>query len=204
MPRPERQLDPANGTIAEFAARLRRLRHHAGSPGYRRLARIAHYSSTTLSDAANGRRMPSLDVTLAYVRACDGDPVEWETRWRTTVARLSASGLRVPPAVRPQEGVPVRPTVGVYDTTSSYAVTRARATAGVRRPGRAEQVRDVTICWTVRVGADTRPNPAAPPLTAGALTARMTDRQIDVLTDGLSTFLATLRDFAPWWHRSRA
>src|SRR5262245_58555222 len=82
LPRPERPLDDSNDAIAELAGGLRRLREKAGSPRYRDLARLAHYSASTLSEAASGRRLPSLQGTLAYVRACDGDPEEWETRWR--------------------------------------------------------------------------------------------------------------------------
>ncbi|GIG85892.1 hypothetical protein Pen02_08280 [Plantactinospora endophytica] len=68
--------------MREFAAGLRLLREKAGSPGYRELARRAHFSATTLSEAAGGRRLPTLAVTLAYVTACGGDPAEWEARWR--------------------------------------------------------------------------------------------------------------------------
>ncbi|WP_168211166.1 nSTAND1 domain-containing NTPase [Actinosynnema sp. ALI-1.44] len=86
MPRAERPLDADGKALTGFAAELRRLRERAGSPPYRELARRAHFSSTTLSDAAGGRRVPSLAVTLAYVRACGGDATEWERRWRTLVA----------------------------------------------------------------------------------------------------------------------
>ncbi|MEV5977437.1 WD40 repeat domain-containing protein [Streptomyces sp. NPDC052114] len=77
--------------LTAFAADLRRLREKAGSPPYRRLARDAHYSSTTLADAAGGRRLPSLPVTLAYVRACGGDTAIWEARWRALGAQLAAA-----------------------------------------------------------------------------------------------------------------
>ncbi|WP_328649586.1 nSTAND1 domain-containing NTPase [Amycolatopsis sp. NBC_00348] len=53
------------------------------------LARLAHFSSTTLSDAAGGRRLPSLAVTLAYVTACDGDRAEWQRRWHAVSAELN-------------------------------------------------------------------------------------------------------------------
>jgi WD40 repeat protein len=75
-------LDPGVSPLTEFAADLRRLREKAGSPPYRELAGRAHYSWSTLADAAAGRRLPSLPVTLAYVSACGADPAEWETRWR--------------------------------------------------------------------------------------------------------------------------
>jgi WD40 repeat protein/energy-coupling factor transporter ATP-binding protein EcfA2 len=91
VPRPERPLDGSTDAIAGFAGDLRRLREKAGSPGYRELAGRAHYSASTLSEAAGGRRLPSLEVTLAYVRACDGDVEEWETRWRQVAADTTAS-----------------------------------------------------------------------------------------------------------------
>ncbi|MFD5536777.1 WD40 repeat domain-containing protein [Streptomyces sp. NPDC127079] len=90
MPRAERPLADDDGVLTVFAADLRRLRAAAGSPPYRELARRAHYSSTTLADAAAGRRLPSLAVTLAYVRSCGGDPAAWEVRWRSAAAELAA------------------------------------------------------------------------------------------------------------------
>ncbi|ANZ39853.1 hypothetical protein BBK82_31220 [Lentzea guizhouensis] len=54
------------------------------------MAKRAHFSSTTLSDAAGGKRLPSLAVTIAFVRACGADPAEWEQRWRSIAAELSA------------------------------------------------------------------------------------------------------------------
>ncbi len=91
MPRPERPLDTGDEPLTLFARELRKLRASAGNPPYRRLAQEAHYSATTLSDAAGGKTLPSLAVTLAYVRACGGDPVTWEQRWRETKALLTSS-----------------------------------------------------------------------------------------------------------------
>ncbi|MFI6458619.1 helix-turn-helix domain-containing protein [Streptosporangium amethystogenes] len=82
VPRPERPVDPAEGAVQRFAWELRRLRQSAGNPGYRDLARRAHYSASTLAQAARGERLPSLAVTLAYVQACGGDSAQWEARWR--------------------------------------------------------------------------------------------------------------------------
>jgi WD40 repeat protein len=88
MPRPERPLDPADGPVSEFAAQLRELRQAAGNPGYRRLAQRAHYSAATLAAAASGRRLPSLEVTLAFVDACGGDREAWRARWRAVAAQV--------------------------------------------------------------------------------------------------------------------
>ncbi|MFI9383317.1 hypothetical protein [Kutzneria sp. NPDC052558] len=82
MPRSERPLDPGDTPLLRFAADLRRLRESAGSPVYRELSVKAHYSVAVLSEAAGGRKLPSLAVTIAYVDACGGDTQEWERRWR--------------------------------------------------------------------------------------------------------------------------
>ena len=81
MGRRERPLDPGAGPVERFASDLRALRRDAGEPSYRDLAKLAHYSATTLSVAAAGSALPSLDVALAFVRACGGDVAEWERRW---------------------------------------------------------------------------------------------------------------------------
>ncbi|RJQ72752.1 hypothetical protein D5S17_25905 [Pseudonocardiaceae bacterium YIM PH 21723] len=102
MPRPELPLDPNDGVVALFASELRRLRAECGNPGYRELARRAHYSVTALSSAAAGQKLPSLAVTLAFVRACGGDAQRWETRWKDIAAELAREAE--PPA--PQAAAP--------------------------------------------------------------------------------------------------
>jgi hypothetical protein len=84
--RPEGPLDPAAGAVANLAARLRQLREDAGRPSYRQLARTAYYSHSALSQAAAGRVLPSLAVTLAFVQACGGNRQEWTARWHETAA----------------------------------------------------------------------------------------------------------------------
>lgn len=101
MPRPERPLDPEAGVVQRFAAALRELRRLAGNPGYRELARRAHYSVTTLAQAARGDTLPSLAVTLAYVRACNGDAAVWETRWRVVADEIGALDK---PSAEPSNG----------------------------------------------------------------------------------------------------
>ncbi|MFG2373146.1 hypothetical protein ACGFY9_16905 [Streptomyces sp. NPDC048504] len=82
MGRPERPLDPTSGPVQRLAHELRALRRTAGSPSYRTMATAAGFSATTLSYAAAGERLPSLDVLRGYVRACGGDQGEWEPRWK--------------------------------------------------------------------------------------------------------------------------
>jgi DNA polymerase III delta prime subunit len=81
MGRPEKTVDPARGPVAAFAHDLRRLRAEAGTPTYRQLARRARFSPSVLSSAASGYRLPSLQVTLAFVAACGGDREQWRRQW---------------------------------------------------------------------------------------------------------------------------
>ncbi|MFS8102258.1 hypothetical protein LFM09_34550 [Lentzea alba] len=110
MPRRESPLERDGSALVEFAADLRELREKAGKPPYRDLARIAHYSSTTLSDATGGKKLPSLAVTLAFVKACGGDEKDWEQRWHS----LTAAAPR-------EQDCAQAPYLGLsaYDTTDS-------------------------------------------------------------------------------------
>ena len=92
MPRLERPLVEEDTPVRRFAGDLRRLRQVAGLPSYRELGRQANYSPAALSEAAAGRRLPSLAVTRAFVRACGGDVDEWTARWRELAAEGSDHG----------------------------------------------------------------------------------------------------------------
>ncbi|MEV4312632.1 helix-turn-helix domain-containing protein [Actinocrispum sp. NPDC049592] len=105
MPARERPLDSDGGPLAEFAAALRQLRDQAGSPPYRELGRRAHYSAGTLSEAASGRKLPTLAVTLAYVQACDGDTADWEHRWHRLAAALATPAGPEPGSQSPYLGL---------------------------------------------------------------------------------------------------
>ncbi|MGC9500501.1 XRE family transcriptional regulator [Streptomyces sp. WG7] len=69
---------------------MRTLRTEAGKPSYRTMAKRAHYSVATLSEAARGLHKPSLRVTLAYVAACGGDLELWSRRWHSVSKELEA------------------------------------------------------------------------------------------------------------------
>ncbi|WP_030911152.1 hypothetical protein [Streptomyces sp. NRRL F-5126] len=56
-------------------------------------------STNALSAAAQGGRLPPLEVALAYAEACDGDRAEWERRWRAARDEL---GTAPPPTRRPR------------------------------------------------------------------------------------------------------
>jgi transcriptional regulator with XRE-family HTH domain len=93
MARRESPLDPSEGALQSFAHDLRALRGKKGLT-YRQLAVKAGYSRTTLSDAAKGEDLPTVDVVRAYVGACGGDEEDWARRWHEVNAVLSAQ--RVP------------------------------------------------------------------------------------------------------------
>jgi hypothetical protein len=82
------------------------LREKAGHLPYRALARRAGFSASTLSVAASGKVLPSLDVTLAYVQACGGDPEPWRERWQTLVVQPTHGDTAVAPVHEESEGAP--------------------------------------------------------------------------------------------------
>jgi len=90
MARPEKPVDASGGPAATFANELRQLRARAGNPTYRDMARSALFSSSVLSSAASGTRLPTLQVTLGFVAACGGDREEWRRRWMRA-AHVTAS-----------------------------------------------------------------------------------------------------------------
>ncbi|EST18423.1 protein kinase domain-containing protein [Streptomyces roseochromogenus] len=96
-----------DGPLHGFAQDLRDLRAAAGAPTYRELARRARYSPSALSDAAAGRRLPTLDVTLALAAALGGDVDAWRARWEELDARLRATHPElVEDPVESQDGIP--------------------------------------------------------------------------------------------------
>ncbi len=102
---------------ARFLADLRALRDSAAI-GYDEMAARAHYPSDILKEAENGPGLPGLPILAAYVRACEGDVLDWEERWR-----------RLNPEVPDDPDLPVRPA-----GASPAAVAGARAGVGVAPP----------------------------------------------------------------------
>ncbi|MEU2023537.1 helix-turn-helix domain-containing protein [Streptomyces sp. NPDC016469] len=93
--RRERPLDPEAGPLERFALGLRALRESAELT-YAEMASASHFSSSALSQAAAGHRLPTRDVVLAYVSACGGEPRDWERRWERLRLAVHAEGA--PPA----------------------------------------------------------------------------------------------------------
>ncbi|HEV2343033.1 MAG TPA: helix-turn-helix transcriptional regulator [Actinocrinis sp.] len=127
MPRTEKPLDPLAGPVEAFAHDLRELREKAGMPPYRTLARRAGYSASTLSIAASGTALPSLDVTLAYVQACGGDPGPWRER-RQMLAAQQVRGSAARPVDRDNhEATPSADKVGRTQRSTPVAMVVAVA-----------------------------------------------------------------------------
>ncbi|WP_424889625.1 hypothetical protein [Streptomyces sp. XH2] len=105
MARPEKPVDPA-APYAAFALHLRKQRADGGSPTYGSLARRTGYSVSALSQAAAGRKLPSLDLTLAFAGACGGERARWERLWKAARGQGDARGAAdLPPeaGARPAE-----------------------------------------------------------------------------------------------------
>jgi WD40 repeat protein len=98
-------LDPTGGPVQRFALELRKLRQDAGGLTYRALARRTSYTVSTLSRAAGGEQLPSLQVTMAYVKGCGGDLEEWERRWRQAEEEVAAEAVDHDDAESPYQGL---------------------------------------------------------------------------------------------------
>lgn len=80
MGRPERALERDGSPARELAFWLRDLRNRSGLT-YDQLARLTRFSTSTLQEALSGRRLATLQVTLAVVEACQGDIEAWRSYW---------------------------------------------------------------------------------------------------------------------------
>ncbi|GLX19705.1 nSTAND1 domain-containing NTPase [Streptomyces lavendulae] len=127
MGRPENPVDPGEGPVQGFAHELRLLRQKAGGPSYRAMARETGLSVTVLSQAAAGRRLPSLPVLTAYVRCCAGDEAVWRTRWQEVSAVLAAAV----PAGDDDTGAPYRGLLRFEPSDEHLFFGRDRLVAGL-------------------------------------------------------------------------
>ncbi len=79
--------------LEDFAGALRLLRQRAGQPTLRAMARRAFISASTLCRVERGTTVPTLDATLAYVRACEGDEGLWKAQ-HAELLRVLREGRR--------------------------------------------------------------------------------------------------------------
>ncbi|MFB9233955.1 DUF2690 domain-containing protein [Plantactinospora siamensis] len=99
-------LTSADARLGEFVAELARLRREAGQPSLRKMSATAHYSHTALSSVLSGGRLPSRELTLAFVRACGGDEEAWAERWHreNALSQGAEPGTAQPPATAQPRG----------------------------------------------------------------------------------------------------
>jgi transcriptional regulator with XRE-family HTH domain/DNA-binding XRE family transcriptional regulator len=97
--------DPLRGDpLAVLTRRMRQLRHNSGK-SYESMARAIFRSKTALATADKGERVPNWNVVADYVRACGGDPAEFEPAWRAAANQRRAPRQRVSnPPRRPAPG----------------------------------------------------------------------------------------------------
>jgi transcriptional regulator with XRE-family HTH domain len=76
--------------VTQFAAELSALRADR-KVSFRRMAQLAHFSSTTLADATRGVRLPTPQVVEAFAQACGADPVVWAAK-RQAAAQEACGG----------------------------------------------------------------------------------------------------------------
>jgi hypothetical protein len=87
MGRPQKPLERDGSPVREFAFWLRDLRKRSGLT-YEQLGKSAHYATSTIQEATAGKRLPTLRVTTAFVKACGGNPHEWQAYWAQTQRAL--------------------------------------------------------------------------------------------------------------------
>jgi len=89
VPRPENPIQ-GSGPVAELAGQLRALREAAGLT-YRQMAPAAMFSSTVLSEAASGKKLPTWPVVWGFIRACapEADETWWRQLWETAKQQLA-------------------------------------------------------------------------------------------------------------------
>ena len=90
MPPPEKPIDPGK-PFASFANGLRALRLKRDIT-YRHMARLTHFGKSVLHEAAGGEKLPTLEVTIAFVEVCEGSKDEWIAVWYREHARCHRGG----------------------------------------------------------------------------------------------------------------
>jgi hypothetical protein len=146
--------------LAAFVADLERLRRDAGQPSLRKMSETVHYSHTALSSVLSGTRLPSQDLTLAFVRACRGDEDVWRARWQRENAIL------YPTVATPVDARPASRSARVRGWVIAAAAFLVALTAAA-----------VFVSWR----ADRNPAPAATPAAADGADPQEQHCQVDAV-----------------------
>lgn len=111
--------DPSDRARLEtFAEGLRDLRLRAGKPSYQQLTTRTQFGRTALSEALNGNRIPTWDVTRALVTALGGNETEWKQRWAELAGAQPSPRTATPsPPADPTHPDAGPPRTGRQDTT---------------------------------------------------------------------------------------
>lgn len=134
---PEKRIDPSLPEHSrEFAQALRELRTQCGSPSYDELGKHAHFSPATLSVAASGRRLPTLEVTTGFVTGClryasreqDLEQVleQWRARWHEAKRKEEL------PKAQGDKSAPKQTATESGDTAPAQPDSKRRSRRGVR------------------------------------------------------------------------
>ena len=110
MGTPDMQVGAGADELSRFARDLRRLRRSGDRLTYRALAGRTQYRALALAQASAGTRLPTLEITLAYVGGCGGDIEEWRGRWQVLADARKAGVELGPPAAAAGSGESVVPT----------------------------------------------------------------------------------------------
>lgn len=140
MPRRATPLDPDDGPQARFALTLRRLRDRAGfdAKTIDAIAAENNIPRSTLYAAMSGKRMPTVPVLAALVRAWNGDPEEWlvhRTRTEQEIERLRQQEQRLTGRDQLTQLAARRREILDQEATSSWIAEYAED----RDPARAEE-----------------------------------------------------------------
>jgi hypothetical protein len=80
MGRPQKPLERDGSPVREFAFWLRDLRKRSDLT-FDQLGKSAQYATSTVQEAMAGRRLPTLKLTTAIVKACGDDVHQWQAYW---------------------------------------------------------------------------------------------------------------------------
>lgn len=181
--------------VADFCDQLRQLREDAGSPSFRQLSQLTHFSASTLAEATTGRRLPTEQVVRAFATACGADGDLWAARLREAASGRLPAVMQLEGAVEPStkagrgsglrsfSGAAVtavrhRPSVLAAVLAGSAALLFAAGygTAGMGRSA------TPTVPTSAQLAGSTAPHPASDgedPVAAGcAKDARLIDKKV--------------------------
>lgn len=160
--------------VADLAARLRELRAQAGSPSFRQLSTLTHYSSSALAEVTSGKRLPSEAVLRAFVTGCGGRPDEWVALLRQAAQARTGQAQAAAPEQPGRTSRQARTVAVIIAAACGLLAAGALLGAAIRSDpaGTAGRTRNKPAAVTVKPAAD-----GADPVVAGCVgDARLADK----------------------------